>query len=147
MIIVSAFPGVGKTSLAENKDYVLDYDSGFADKDFFWAEKYVQSAVAVARNQKQEFVLVSSHASVRKYLAKNFKWQFVCVYPTITAKNVYLRRFFKRGDSPKFIDLMDRKWNAYIKSMQKQVYCACIELESDQFLSDVMPSLSEKTPV
>ena len=119
-MIISAFPGVGKTYLYNNHpDLISDSDSS----KFSWLEdgtrnpNFVKDYVDHIEKEasKKLFVFVSSHKEVRDELHRR-GINFLIFYPSLTDKQIYIERYKKRGSSPEFIKLLDERWDEMIQS-------------------------------
>jgi|AACY02.16.fsa_nt_gi hypothetical protein len=133
--LISAFPATGKTHFFNNTDlYVMDSDSSTFNKDEF-PGNYIQHIKNYIG--KVDFILISSHIDVREALVKEGMW-FSLVYPDISLKAEYIKRWEDRGSPPEFVKLMTEHWEQWIGQMDEQVGCDRITLESGQYLSDVI---------
>jgi hypothetical protein len=136
--LISAFPGTGK-SYYYNSDYMpagfcIDSDSSTFDKAKFpdnYIEHIKNNIGIVAK------IFISSHKEVREALVNN-ELEFVLVYPKEELKQEYLQRYKNRGSSEAFISLIDKNWDAWIKELKEQKNCKHIELDSGQFISNVL---------
>lgn len=145
--VIAAFPGTGKTYYFQNHNNCLDSDSS----DYSWIKdsdgkntkdrnpdfpiNYIQH---IKDNiGKVEFIFVSSHDVVRDALVAS-GIEFTFIYPNIDLKDEYIERFKHRGSPDGFINLLDKNWNNWIESCGVQLNCKHIELESSQFISDVI---------
>lgn len=110
-IIISAFPGIGKSKLyEENKVNYSDSDSSkFSKKNF--PENYIKHIKKVI-NEKH-LVFVSSHITVREALVKE-KIPFIYVIPTIDRKAEFLNNYKERGNTQEFIDNVDSNWERWL---------------------------------
>ncbi|KKN22181.1 hypothetical protein LCGC14_0917960 [marine sediment metagenome] len=120
-VVISAFPGTGKTYTAENSDLnIQDSDSS----NFSWKSpgirnpEFPQNYVEHIKGQmgKHDIIFVSSHQEVRDALLEN-GIRFVLIHPLREDKSTYLERFLYRGDDPAFIDMMEEKWDEFLDSM------------------------------
>lgn len=145
--VIAAFPGTGKTHYFQNHSNCLDSDSS----DYSWI-KDLEGKNTKERNpdfpnnyikhiednlEKVEFIFVSSHDVVRDALVAS-GIEFTFIYPNIDLKDEYLERFKQRGSPEGFINLLDKNWNDWIDTCKFQSNCKHIELESNQFISDVI---------
>lgn len=135
-IIVSAFPGTGKTYFWVNTDLeVVDSDfSKFDKKDF--PQNYInhiKSLIGV-----KDIILISSHDKVCDVLRQE-TIPYILVYPSRECKEEYLERYRNRNNDPKFIDLMDKRWDDFIASCYERSGCSHIVLAPGQYLSDIIP--------
>lgn len=131
--LMSAFPGTGKSYLFKNSDKkVLDSDSSKFDKKYF-PDNYIQH---IKDNiNEADYILISSHEVVRKALDDN-NLKFILVYPDITLKEEYLKRYKERGSDEKFIDILDKNWEDWIKQLDEQKCFKKIILKKDEYLTD-----------
>lgn len=132
--VVAGFPGVGKSTLTKEDPSIGDSDSSQFDKEYFPG-----NYMAHVRNRMvaDKLTLVSSHDIVRQALVKS-KIDYILVYPALECKDEYLKRYNKRGSELKFIDLLERNWNDWIKDCQAQEGCIHVVLQPGQFLADVI---------
>lgn len=136
-MIISAFPGTGKTHLfnkLRDKINIADSDSSQFDKTRF-PENYIEHIKDLSANGTR--VLCSSHQTVRDALVKNGMF-FVLVYPHHRLRDEYLRRYALRKSPSEFIDLMRDNWYTFIDSCAEQQCCTKIVLSSGQYLDDVL---------
>ena len=140
-LLVAAFPGTGKTYYCyRDADYMpqgfaTDSDSSKFDKANFPAN-YIEH---IKEKIKQGYarIFISSHKEVRDALVAN-GLKFTLVYPKENLKEEYLQRYKERGSSQAFIDLIDKNWSNWLFELHRQAGCTHIELESGQFISNVM---------
>lgn len=154
-MIVSAFAGVGKTTLAqEYKDDVIDLESG----NFKWLNnENTESSKGTNRvqnprypinyleaiksaNSKYKVVLVSQHEILRKCLDA-VKLDYVLIYPDKSLKDEYIERYRARGNNDGFINLVSNKWDSWIHNLDNINNHNKIVLQSGQFLSDIAEQL------
>ena len=134
-MVVSAFPGCGKTHLFNNTDKkILDSDSSKFDKTQF-PQNYIEHIKS--NIGKCDIILVSSHKDVRDALVKN-GIKFTLVYPKRELKDDYINRYIQRGSPPAFIKLLENNWDIWITEMDNQVGCDKIKLDKGEYLSDVI---------
>ncbi len=141
-IIISAFPGCGKSFLfnkEKNSQYisVLDSDSSKFDKDNF-PRNYIEH---IKENiGKVNIILVSSHKIVRESLLDN-NLDFILIYPKKNLREEYLQRYISRGSDEKFIDLVSNNWDNWIDEIENdKKILKKIALKENQFLSDILTS-------
>jgi hypothetical protein len=141
--VVSGFPGVGKTHFKTNSVIdVLDSDSS----GFSWLEPGVRNpdfpsnymAHIKGNIGKVDAILVSSHAVVRQALVDN-KIPFALVYPDISLKSEYLKRYVDRGSDASFVKMMDENWETFIDQLQGQENAIHVVLQAGEFLRDRRP--------
>ena len=137
VLVVSAFPGTGKTWFYkkwEDSGVVFDSDSSQFPKDGFPAN-YITAIKA--KMEFADIVMVSSHKVVRDALL-DAGIRFLLVYPDISLKEEYLKRFVDRGSPAAFVELLSQNWDAWIAELEVQGGCERCVLKSGEFLSDVI---------
>ena len=135
-LVVSAFPGCGKSHLFRNKGEkkILDSDSSTFDKSQF-PQNYIEH---IKFNIGEvDIILVSSHKEVRDALV-NEGIDFTLVYPRKDIKDEYIQRYIDRGNDGKFVELLKQNWDNWTDELENQEGCEKIELESAQYLSNVI---------
>jgi len=136
--IICVFSGCGKTYLSENEKnkIVLDLDKDqktFLKRDFpNYYIQYVKENIGVA-----DIILVSSHKEIRDSLTKE-NIEFSLVYPNRNLKENFKKNYFKRGSTQLFVDVMNKNWDNWIDQMIEQKCYKKIELQENQFLSDLI---------
>lgn len=135
-LVVSAFPGCGKSHLFRNKgeSKILDSDSSTFDKSNF-PQNYIEHIKSNLGNV--DLILVSSHKEVREALVDN-GIEFTLVYPDNNIKEEYIKRYIDRGNNDKFVELLTNNWNNWIDELDNQTGCEKIKLNTGEFLSDVI---------
>ena len=140
--IISGFPGIGKSTLYNNTDLkILDSDSsnfswsspGVRNKDF--PQNYIDH---IKENMgKVDIILVSSHDVVREALNDN-NIDYYIVYPDITLKDEYLKRYKERGNDDKFLSFIEKNWESFINAIEDENNATLIKLHSNEYLSDII---------
>ena len=143
MLVIAAFPGTGKEYLYrtynKRKLDLIDLDSCGLDKVRF-PRNFVDYITIASR--KHDGVLVDSRKEVRRTLARrNIK--FTLVYPAITLRSEYLKRYEQRGRPQQFIDSMRDNWVDLITEMQDVSGCEHYVLNAGEFIADVFDSIYE----
>ena len=141
--IISAFPGTGKTYLHNLSILsILDSDSS----KFSWIAEGVRNPnfpneyIRYIRSRSDvEMILVSTHKEVREALAKE-NIHYGLVFPERNLKDEYLNRFMQRGDSEKFIELINHNWDSWITDLEEQKGCLQIRLRQGEYLTDLLYS-------
>lgn len=146
-LILSAFPGTGKTVLTGYKGLnILDSDSSKFDKSEFPQNyiKHIKEKVTlhsfsnpIETPLSVDILCISSHKSVREELESQ-RIPYTLVYPYTESKDEYLGRYKKRGSSDTFISLLNDNWRAWIKDCCSQKRCAHYRLLPQQYLSDAV---------
>lgn len=136
-MIVSVFPGLGKTTLAhqfpqmfcdlESSDFHYwgaTNENGQALINSRWPYNYIEQIAALSRaTGMYQAVFVSSHDTVRQKMGEA-RIPYTLIYPEDTPemKKILFDRYKSRGSSPEFIQSMDENWSEYIKSMAEDGY-------------------------
>lgn len=127
--IVCGFPGVGKTYAFEHQKElgvkIMDSDSSKFSKitqedgtiiqnpDF--PKNYIDHIYQALCNFEAEYILVSSHADVRRAL-----WEadilYSLVFPIKELKDSYMEAYKKRGSPEQFINFMDENFDKFVDS-------------------------------
>lgn len=140
-MLVSAFPGTGKSHYVNNDaKYLPDNFSTDSDSSTFDKEEFPENYIEHIKNKIEQGysrVFISSHKEVRDALVKH-NLPFVLVYPKKELKQEYLDRYKKRNSTPEFISLLRNNWDDWMNDLREQEGCYHIELESGQFLSNVV---------
>ena len=124
-IVISAFPGVGKTyfynymNSMPTETFIVwsgrDSDSSKFPKEGF-PQNYVKAIKRDLRNGIQFTQLVSSHKEVRDAMACA-GIDYYLVFPENHLKQVYLERYKRRGSPQAFIDLLDKNIDFLYKNI------------------------------
>ena len=142
-IVISGFPGIGKTECAKRHSNILDldsssYHSGVRRSDPVWVDRYVldieQALDGAMDNENIRYILVSSHREVREKM-KERGVPYLFVAPDPTCKNEYLIRYLKRGSSVSFIDKLNYMWCKYIWPLEDETV---IRLGKGEYLDDIL---------
>lgn len=117
-LVISAFPGCGKTEAAKNQILgegapILDLDSS----SFSWLApgvrnpEFPQNYIDKVKESLEDNVIifVSSHTAVRKALHAN-DIPFILVWPKPDTMWSWIGRFFDRGDRISFIEAIMDNW-------------------------------------
>lgn len=122
MIVISAFPGVGKTHFFKDQQHfgvrVADSDSSKFPKSEF-PDNYMRHIRDLAKSGETDVCLVSSHASVRAALRAH-QIPFMLMFPMRECKSEYLERYRARGSDDPFIRLLDTKWDEWISELEEE---------------------------
>lgn len=116
-VIVSAFPGMGKTYAYNlfNKDIkVMDSDSSYFSKDNF-PSNYIQHIKENIPNY--DLIFISSHKEVRDLLEIE-GIDFDLFYPDKERKNEFIENYVTRHSKMDFIRKVDNNWNDWINSIE-----------------------------
>lgn len=157
-IVISAFPGLGKTTFfnksQESNISVLDSDS----INFSWLEGDTDSDGSNAtrvRNPdfpnnyiqhikenigKVDIILVSSHKIVRDALNDEGIKYFV-VYPHISLKEEYIERYIKRSSPVKFVEMLHTNFESFVSEIDNEIQIFQTKIKIDEpgiYLSDTI---------
>jgi len=143
-VVISGFPGVGKTTIFTKHTNlaILDSDSSnFSWQDSVnrirnpeWPANYIAHIQENIDNT--DAIFVSSHREVRKALVAN-NIKFVLVYPELDMKEEYIQRYKDRGSPETFVALLKTNYKTWIQELMEQQNCIHVVLKSGQYLSDV----------
>lgn len=147
-IIISGFPGVGKSYFCGNTDLnVLDSDSSC----FSWTKDLLGNNI-VERNPDfpvnyikhikenigtVDIIFVSSHEIVRKALEEN-NIHYILAFPGKDCKEEYIVRYKQRGNTEEFIDMIDENWNKFISDMEYELFPLKISMSRYEYISDLI---------
>ena len=138
-VVISGFPGIGKSRFFKNNSSisVSDSDSSqFAKEDF--PENYIRHIVNLL--DVKNIIMVSSHKIVREALEK-VGIKYFLVYPDRSLKEEYLSRYRERGSGDFFVGFVSTNWGAWIDEMEQSTYPTKIALQAGEFLSDIAPAI------
>ena len=150
-VLISGFPGIGKSTLVSNPGpyTLLDSDSGnFSwnnkekrERNPDWPLNYLE--YIISNRDKADGILISSHREVRNALV-NAAMRFTLVYPAQEMKDEYINRYVVRGSDLQFVELIRANYEAWIQELMAQQGCNHVVLQPGQYLSDVISSIVEK---
>lgn len=147
-VIISGFPGVGKSYLFNNTDLkVLDSDSS----QFSWVkdekgnntkERHPEFPNNYIRHIKEnigkvDIIMVSSHDIVRKAL-KDSNIQYYLAYPCIDLKDEYIERYKQRGNDEKFISFISENWDKFITDVENEEFPKKVKLYKEEYLGKLI---------
>jgi hypothetical protein len=138
-IVISAFPGTGKTYLcAKSRRCLVEKECWEFSKAANFPENYVSEikhsiggadAVFISTNKQALDMLIVDGIPV------------ILVYPVIELKNEYMERYVERGSHPDFIDAMNTYWERWLEELNKRSDCKKHVLQAGQFIENAMPWL------
>lgn len=133
--LLAAFPGVGKTHLAQqHQDKVTDSDSSKFKAS--WPHKYIEHIMRESSSGK--IVFISTHKEVLTALS-DMGIKCLLVVPDESLKDEYLARYASRGSPPAFVKLLRENWHQYIKDCTSSpAVSRTLVLHSGMYLSDVV---------
>lgn len=138
-VIISGFPGVGKSKAFEywvddyNGMHIEDSDSSKFQKDQF-PDNYIAHIQNIISHNS--LVFVSSHKTVREAL-KRAGMPFVLVYPHRKLLGEYIQRYIDRGSPASFIRLLFENLETWVTECENET-CEKIELEKGQYVSNIL---------
>jgi hypothetical protein len=143
ILVVSGFPGIGKTFFRRRRD-----DLNISDSDssqFSWADeartvrnpRFVEDYLAHVRQMTREkdIVLVSSHRSIREGLY-HAGINYILVYPYSDQKEEYLQRFRNRGSNEGFLRKLSENFVAWVREIDDD-HLVKNKLKIRGYLSDI----------
>ena len=151
--IISAFPGIGKTTLVQiNKNYIdlesSDYKWIDIDKtlpieerkgtaktinpDF--PENYIKKIIELTDMRFN--VLISSHKEVREALQAQ-GIEYTIVLPSLDMKEEMISRYLSRGNQESFVNLLKTNYEKFVGDLSIDPNEKII-LKSGQYLSDLV---------
>jgi hypothetical protein len=139
-VIISGFPGIGKSNLVKRYPAFADSDSSTFDKADFPANymTHIKGMIAAGKS-----VMVSSHDVVRSALLEN-DLRYTLVYPAVRLKDEYMERYRERGSPEAFLKLMDENWEKFINQCATQNGCLHYVLSNGEYLTDAFPSIYDR---
>ena len=151
--IISAFPGIGKTTLVQtNKNYV-DLESS----DYKWVDidktLSIEERKGTAKTINPDFpanyikkiieltdmgfnVLISSHKEVREALQSR-SIKYTIVLPSLDMKEEMINRYLSRGNQESFVNLLKTNYEKFVEDLSMDPN-EKIVLKSGQYLSDLV---------
>lgn len=155
-MIISAFPGVGKTTLNKKYENIIDLESSIYkylfDKEV--SELEIEARKALPREKNPEYpnnylkaikeatkqydiVLTSCGPDIRNGLKKE-KMDFIIVYPGIECKDEYRKRYKSRGNHEKFVNHVMNNFEIWIKNFDNDDTLTKIKMTKGETLEDVL---------
>ena len=156
-IFVYAFTATGKSTVAKKYSNVIDMEStlykyiGISNEDESmkstirevnkeWPENYLKALIQV--KEKYDYILISDEICDKFLKDNNFEYWWV--YPRIDLKDEYMNRCRKRGNNEEFIKWYSKLWNEWIEKCKRdKLATKHIELQSHQYLEDILPNLKK----
>lgn len=155
-MIIAAFAGVGKTTLAKmHPDRFTDFvcmpykyylpgtnDEGEANKANFdlemreeWPYNYTEAIMEALKGKKTLLIPTVMHVL---FLLEMKDIPYTLCYPRRDAKEVYRQRYIARGNTEDFLSVFIDGWDEFMGFLETNTYATNIVLEANQFLSDVI---------
>jgi hypothetical protein len=137
-LVVAGFPGIGKSHLKDmGGDKISDSDSSKFPKDSF-PENYIDHIQSLLG--KKEIILVSTHKDVLMEMER-VGIDYILVYPDRSLKSEYLDRYRNRKSPTQFVNVLDQKWDSFMKDIDAANPNKRIILKSGEYLMDKLTSL------
>lgn len=125
-IILSGFPGIGKTYVKntyKDKIKIADLDSskysklpdGSRNPNF--KEEYL-NAIKSLIDEKYDIILVSTYKETREILQEN-NIGYILIFPNIKLKDYYMELYKNRGNNENFIKLLKDNWDNWINELME----------------------------
>ena len=157
-IFIYAFTATGKSTISKKYSNVIDMEStlykyiGSSKEDETlkgttnrklnqeWPENYFKALKEV--ENKYDYILISDDIC-NKFLIEN-NYEYWWIYPQMDLKDEYLERCKKRGNNNEFINWYSKLWEEWITNCKNDKNASRhIELQSNQYLEDVIPNLKD----
>lgn len=157
-IFIYAFSASGKSTLVKKYSNVIDMETtlykyiGNTNEDEStkstvrelnkeYPDNYFKALMEV--KDKYDYILISDEVCDKFLYENNFEYWWI--YPKKELKQEYMDRCRKRGNNNEFINWYARLWDEWInKANNDKVASKHIELQSNQYLEDVLPNLKRK---
>lgn len=143
------FPGIGKSSIPKSPD-ILDADcrlfqfAGADPKALHSAARstgtipdpaYPQNYLDHILSANSGYILLNCHISLLRQLPSE---NLLLIYPDITLKDAYLRRYQDRGDNESFISYMDESFAGIVHAIESYP-CRKLRITDEHtYLTDIL---------
>lgn len=144
-ILISGFPGIGKSTLHQHYSgprEIIDLDAyPFArihqtgERHPKFPDNYIEALEPLLK--RNAFILVSTHQQTRDALVAR-RWPFVLVTPNRHLKEEYLTRYQGREQPAYLTNYLIPRWNEFMDSFEGQPGCQHIILGAGEYLSDAI---------
>lgn len=155
-IIVAGFGAIGKTTLGNKYDNIIDLESGYyrwdntgfedipyeqrkgkgerqENKD--WPENYYKAILEMT--QKYDVVLTSMHWHLLDFFEKN-KIDYHLAYPTLDSENILEKRCYDRGNNKVFTDKLKINLRDWDEKRKKYNPKKLLIINKFEYLEDVL---------
>ena len=157
-VFIFAFTATGKSTVARKYKNVIDMESTrykYIGSDLEnealkstiriinedWPNNYFEALKKV--KDEYDYILIADEIC-NDFLINN-KYDYWYVYPKRELKQEYLERCKKRGNNEEFIYWYSRLWDEWLDKCKVDKYASKkIELNSNEYLEDVLPNLKSK---
>ena len=140
-MIICGYAGIGKSYLAHNFPNIIDLESTPFEKDWY---RYFKCA---KHYSDQGFlVLLSCHKEIRERVLEMHYGDRVTIFPCISDKELFRKRYEQRGNSEGFIKLQMDNWEEWTSEKNRLLKEHLEYMESGETLYDSIIRLSKLTP-
>lgn len=155
-LVVAAFPGSGKSYYSEEldqsgssvsvevSDLLLKYYSFNTERvNLEISEIYQKYSLFIDEkiNDGYSIIFIPAFYDDVLELMRFEKYRIVLVYPKQDLLNEYLTRYKSRGSDGIYIEKISREWNDSLDKLKSIAGCRHIELNSMQYISDIIKDL------
>ena len=151
--VISAFPGIGKTTLVQTNKNYIDLESS----DYKWIDidktLSIEERKGTAKTINPDFpenyikkiteltdmgfnVLISSHKEVREALQTQ-SIEYTIVLPSLDMKEEMINRYLSRGNQESFVNLLKTNYEKFVEDLSMDSNEKVV-LKSGQYLSDLV---------
>lgn len=151
--VISAFPGIGKTTLVQTNKNYIDLESS----DYKWVDidrtLSIEERKGTAKTINPDFpenyikkiteltdmgfnVLISSHKEVREALQAQ-GIEYTIVLPSLDMKEEMINRYLSRGNQESFVNLLKANYEKFIEDLSMDPNDKIV-LKHGEYLSDIV---------
>ena len=151
--VISAFPGIGKTTLVQTNKNYIDLESS----DYKWVDidktLSIEERKGTAKTINPDFpenyikkiteltdmgfnVLISSHKEVREALQAQ-SIEYTIVLPSLDMKEEMINRYLSRGNQESFVNLLKANYEKFIEDLSMDPNDKIV-LKHGEYLSDIV---------
>lgn len=156
-IILSVFAGCGKTYVSNKYSNVCDLESSkyrwiYSEKSTDlsteekkgtkdrvpnpeWPMNYIKALLKATH--EYDVVLIAQYEEVRELLQK-MHIPYALVFPTISSKDEYIRRYRERGNNTAFVQLISDNYEIWIQNLYISPEPDKFVLETGEYLEDLL---------
>ena len=100
-MIISCYPGVGKSTIASKRIDIIDLDSRLFNDDSVISVDFFKRYISVAKylSKQGKIVLVSSHSDVRKQLLDSHDEKIAEIFPSEKLEDEWIERLRVRWET------------------------------------------------
>lgn len=151
--VISAFPGIGKTTLVQTNKNYIDLESS----DYKWVDidktLSIEERKGIAKTINPDFpenyikkiteltdmgfnVLISSHKEVREALQAQ-SIEYTIVLPSLDMKEEMTNRYLSRGNQESFVNLLKTNYEKFVEDLSMDPNDKIV-LKHGEYLSDIV---------